>query len=106
MTTARFDSPLALVHDRVILVLGGKTDKYHGTKKCDAYDTLSDKWYSVATLPFFCVNTTAVVMKDRFIYLMPGRNSETHANRALMIGYLDTGALDKGLEELGSKPWA
>lgn len=39
MPTARFDTPLALVHDKVVIALGGKTSKYHGTKRCEAFDT-------------------------------------------------------------------
>ena len=72
MPTARFDTPLALVHDKVVIAHGGKTSRNHGTKRCEAYDTVTDTWTRIADLPFFCVNTTAVVMKDRYVYLMPG----------------------------------
>ena len=41
MPTGRFDTPLALVHDKIIIALGGKTSKYHGTKRCEAFDTES-----------------------------------------------------------------
>ena len=37
---------------------------------------------------------------------MPGHNRETQANGALMIGYLDTGALERGVEGLPSIQWA
>lgn len=77
MPTARFDTPLALVHDKVVIALGGKTSKYHGTKRCEAIDTTTGQWVNVAPIPFFCVNTTAVVMKERYVYLMPGNNRET-----------------------------
>ena len=107
MPTARFDTPLALVHDKVVIALGGKTSKYHGTKRCEAFDSVSGQWFNVAALPFFCVNTTAVVMKERYVYLMPGNNRETLVNGALLIGYLDSGVMDKGVEQsLGNSQWA
>lgn len=63
MPTARFDTPVALVHDKVILALGGKMSKYRGTIRCEAYDTVGDQWHTMQPLPFFCVNTSAVVMR-------------------------------------------
>ena len=39
MHTARFDTPLALVFGKYILAFGGKTSKYHGTKRCEVFDT-------------------------------------------------------------------
>ena len=104
--TARFDTPLALVHDKVIIALGGKTSKYHGTKRCEAYDTITDTWINMNSLPFFCVNSTAVVMKDRYLYLMPGSNREMSANNSLLICYLDSGVQDKCLETMQTAPWA
>ena len=58
------------------------------------------------SLPFFCVNSTAVVMKDRYLYLMPGSNREMCANNSLLICYLDSGAQDKCLETMQTAPWA
>lgn len=37
---------------------------------------------------------------------MPGHNRETQANGALMIGYLDAGALGGGVEGLPSIQWS
>ena len=48
---ARFEIPLALVHDRFILALGGKKgkgkgqDKTETTKLCEAYDTVTNHWF-------------------------------------------------------------
>ena len=106
MPTARFDTPLALVHDKLVLALGGKTSKYHVTMRCEAYDTLTDQWHVMHSLPFFCVNTSTVVMKDRFVYLMPGNNRETQAQGSLLMGYLDTGTLERGSEAITMAAWA
>ena len=107
MPTARFDTPLALVHDKVVIALGGKTSKYHGTKRCEAFDTTTGQWVNVAPIPFFCVNTTAVVMKERYVYLMPGNNRETQSNSSLLVGYLDSGTLERGVEAaLSTSQWA
>lgn len=47
MPIARFDVPLALVHDQIVIALGGKTSKEYGTKRVDAYDTESDTWVTL-----------------------------------------------------------
>jgi len=80
MQMARFDTPLTTVFDRYIMVFGGKTSKYHGTKRCEAYDIRAEQWHSLAPIPFFCVNAAAVVIQKRHIYLMPGQNRETAVN--------------------------
>jgi len=67
------------VHQQIVLALGGRTSKYHGTIRCEAFDTTNDAWHELQSLPFFCINTSAVVLKDRFVYLMPGNNRETQA---------------------------
>ena len=105
MHTARFDTPLALVYGKYILAFGGKTSKYHGTKRCEVFDTKGEQWLHLAPMPFFCVNTSAVVIQKRYVYLMPGHNRETQTQGALMIGYLDTGALEKGVEGIPSIQW-
>ena len=107
MPTARFDTPVALVHDQIVIALGGKMSKYRGTIRCEAYDTSTDQWLTMQALPFFCVNTSAVVMRSRFVYLMPGSsNEETQAQGSLMIGYLDTGTIDRGLDAMCKAAWA
>eukprot|EP00353_Schmidingerella_taraikaensis_P008791 CAMPEP_0185585192 /NCGR_PEP_ID=MMETSP0434-20130131/37147_1 /TAXON_ID=626734 ORGANISM="Favella taraikaensis, Strain Fe Narragansett Bay" /NCGR_SAMPLE_ID=MMETSP0434 /ASSEMBLY_ACC=CAM_ASM_000379 /LENGTH=133 /DNA_ID=CAMNT_0028205369 /DNA_START=251 /DNA_END=652 /DNA_ORIENTATION=- len=81
--------------------------KYRGTIRCEAYDTASDQWLTMQALPFFCVNTSAVVMRNRFIYLMPGSsNEETQAQNSLMMGYLDTGTIERGFDPMTKAQWA
>ena len=95
---ARFEIPLALVHDRFILALGGKKGKGKGaqgqaetTKLCEAYDSVTNHWFQIDSLPFTCSGTSAVVMNDQEVYLMPGNNRETQTNSSLFICHLDTG---------------
>ena len=64
LQSARFEIPLAYVHDRFILALGGKTAKTQGTRRCEAYDTEMNHWFQIDALPITCVSTTAVVMND------------------------------------------
>lgn len=45
MQSSRFDIPLALVHDRFILAMGGKTSLMQATSRCEAYDTVTDHWF-------------------------------------------------------------
>lgn len=88
---ARFEIPLALVHDRFILALGGKTNKTNGTRRCEAFDTVCNHWFQIETLPVTCVRATAVVLNDQEVYLMPGNNKETQTGTSLVICHLNTG---------------
>lgn len=106
MHTARFDTPVTLVHEKFILVFGGKTNSKHGSKRCELYDTKAEQWHHLAPMPFFCVNTSAAVVKKRHVYLLPGQNRDTLVNKSLLIGYLDTAPLERGLEGLPSLQWA
>lgn len=72
MKSARFCAPVALVRDRFILALGGRTGKNTTTKTCEAYDTYTNIWFNIASMPISIVNASAVVMSERFVYLMPG----------------------------------
>ena len=73
METARFGSPLAYVHNRFILALGGFSKTSEMMTECEAYDTMSNHWFRIAPLPFPVANTSAVVMKSKKVYLMPGK---------------------------------
>ena len=106
MNMARYDTPLALVYDRYVLAFGGKTSKYHGTKRCELFDTKTEQWLQMAPIPFFCVNTAACVIQKRHVYLMPGRNRENLVNQSMIIGYLDTGAIEKNTDGLPSIQWS
>ena len=105
MHMARFDTPVAVTWDRYILAIGGKTSRQHGTKRCEIYDTLSDQWHHLPAIPFFCVNVAAIVIKSRHVFLMPGQNRETQTSTSLLIGHLDTAALEKHTNDLGSMAW-
>ena len=73
MEVARFGSPLALVHDRFVLAMGGFTINNEPTSQCEAFDTVSNRWFRIAELPFAVANTTAVTMNNQTVYLMPGK---------------------------------
>ena len=51
MKTGRFHAPLALVRDRFILALGGFTGRTTATKTCECYDTTTNVWFNIASLP-------------------------------------------------------
>ena len=92
MKTARFLVPLALIRDRFILALGGFTGRTVATKTCECYDTVTNCWFNINPLPSQVVNTTAVVMNERWIYLMPGNNRELQVANHLLVNLLDTGS--------------
>lgn len=79
MKTARFLAPLALVRDRFILTLGGFTSRSATTKNAECFDTQTNHWFAIAPVPITAVNTTAVVMNERWVYLMPGANRDAQA---------------------------
>ena len=65
LQSPRFEIPLALVHDRFILAIGGKTNKTSGTRRCEAYDTVTNHWFQIDSLPITITSATgAVVMND------------------------------------------
>ena len=92
MRTARFFAPLALIRDRFILALGGFTGRSTSTKMCEAYDTHTNHWFNITSLPSQSINTTAVVMSERWVYMMPGQNREAQVGSHLLINQLDTGS--------------
>ena len=92
MKTGRFLAPLALIRDRFILALGGFTSRTQPTKTCECYDTITNFWFNINSLPSQSVNTTAVVMNERWVYLMPGNNRESQVANHLLINLLDTGS--------------
>ena len=92
MMTPRFGSPLALVHNRFILALGGFSRKNEAIVHCEAYDTVTNYWFGFSDLPFNISNTTPVVMGGRSVYLMPGQQTKKNqVPRCLIICVLDCG---------------
>ena len=91
METARFGSPLDLVHERYILALGGFTKTNDQTMECEAFDTQTNHWFRIASLPYPVANTSAVVMGGSKVYLMPGKQTNAQNPRFLMISVLDCG---------------
>lgn len=72
MKVARFGVVLALVHERYILALSGFKGSSNMTDQCEAFDTLSNHWFTIKQMPFPVANTSAVVMNGRHVYVMPG----------------------------------
>ena len=91
METARFGSPLALVHERFIFALGGFTKTNDQTMECEAFDTHTNHWFRLYSLPYPVANTSAVVMNNQKVYLMPGKQTNAQNPRFLMISVLDCG---------------
>mmetsp|Transcript_42448 Transcript_42448/g.55989 ORF Transcript_42448/g.55989 Transcript_42448/m.55989 type:complete len:118 (+) Transcript_42448:1445-1798(+) len=93
LQSPRFDIPLALVHDRFLLAIGGKTNNSQAgkTRRCEAYDTVANHWFHIDSLPASVVDTNAVVMNGREVYLMPGNCRDRQQSAGLTICRLDTG---------------
>ena len=107
MQTARYSAPLCLIRGRFILALGGYTALFTVTQLCEVYDTQLDHWFPMADLPLQFINSTAVVMNHRTVYLMPGDNSQGDANigNSCQLWYLDTGSRAEFTGEKNSKAY-
>ena len=106
MLTPRFGSPLALIHQRFILTLGGFTTKGDQTTECEAYDTVTNHWFHTVPLPFQVANTTAVVMSNRYVYLMPGKQTKSKTLPPLLrICVLDCGDISSFRGDLDSQQY-
>ena len=75
MELPRFNAPLCLIRGRFILALGGYIAIHNITQKCEVYDSSLNHWFPMADLPIQFINSTAVVMNHRTVYLMPGDNN-------------------------------
>ena len=94
METARFGSPLALIHGRFILALGGFANTGDSTTECEAYDTATNHWFQISPLPFPMANTTPVVVSNQHVYLMPGKQTKkSQLPPCLRLSVLDCGPL-------------
>lgn len=87
MKTPRFNIPLVLVKDRYILALGGMTSKSKVVDVCEAYDTVNSTWYPLPHLDRARASTSAQVVNQRYVYIMPAPNSISWST----IEFLDLG---------------
>lgn len=72
--------------------MGGLIGKNKPTALCFAYDIDTDAWFDVNSLSSPRLNCSAVVLNQRFIYLMPGNNqSALKGTNTITIEYMDTG---------------
>ena len=76
MKVARYCTPLALVRDRFILALGGLGSNSSYLASCECYDTHTNHWFQIQDMPAPCAKSSAVVMNQRFVYVMPGTNTD------------------------------
>ena len=83
---------MCLVRDRFILALGGKISDLDSTESCEVFDSVNNEWFPMARLPFAIINSTAVVMNQRFVYLMPGPNFKCAVGDACLLHTIDTGS--------------
>lgn len=73
---ARFNTCLALIRNRFVIAMGGRTGNNTQTKLCEAFDSHTNAWFNLAAMPRTVADTSAIVMNNRYIYVMPGPNEE------------------------------
>ena len=59
--------------------------------ECEAFDTMTNHWFRIASLPYPVANTSAIVMSGKKVYLMPGKQTNAQNPRFLMVSVLDCG---------------
>ena len=104
LQASRFEIPLALVHDRFILAIGGKTSKNYATTRLEAYDIVMNHWFMIESLPETVTGTSAVVMNDQEVYLMPG-NNRNGTFPTLAVYRLDTGPVSQFPRDTSNKSY-
>ena len=78
MKIPRITAPVCIVRDRFILALGGKIRSFGSTEQCEVFDTVANEWFQMTQLPFSVTNSTAMVMNQRFVYLISSSTSLIH----------------------------
>ena len=102
MKFGRASASLGLVRDRFIIVMGGIIGKNKTTALCTAFDIDTNAWFDIAQLSSPRVNCSAVVLNQRYIYLMPGANaSAMKGGNTITIEYMDTGNM---VDLIGPQP--
>ena len=57
---------------------------------------MTNHWFAIQDIPSQLINTSAVVMNERFVYVMPGNNADSRKGpNQLTIECLDTGSQSK-----------
>lgn len=106
MKAPRCSIPLALLHDRWILAVGGMSGRTQPTTMVSGYDTQANIWFDCTALTTPRANCTAIVQEQRHIYLMPGANLGAVRASSLLIEYMDVGSVsDCNSHSLSQKSW-
>lgn len=71
--------------------MGGMIGKNKQTPICTAFDIDTNAWFDIAPLSSARVNCSAVVLNQRYIYVMPGSNGAAIKGNSIAIEYMDTG---------------
>jgi len=74
MSQPKFNVPLAIIKDRYIFALGGCLNNMNLTNSVEMFDIVNNKWYPVSSMTNPRSMTTATVVNNRWIYIMPGNS--------------------------------
>ena len=94
MKFGRHSAILALVRDRFIIVMGGMIQKSKSTQLVSAFDSEANAWFDMKNLETPRVNCSAVVLNQRYIYVISGSNPGTMKVNGIALDYMDTGNLN------------
>ena len=72
MSKTRFNVPVCFVKERFICAFSGLLNHKMPTLTCEGFDTVKQKWFKMESLDKARHSTSAIVMNNMSIYLMPG----------------------------------
>lgn len=80
------------------MAIGGLVGRNKPCTLSSAYDTVMNCWFDCQPLQTPRYNCTAIVLNQRFVYMMPGQNAGAQRGQSSIIDYLDTGSNSEFIE--------
>ena len=88
MTIARVQAT-ATGHQGMLIITGGRDDKYNRLSSTELYDNNNGQWYKCSDLPIPHYSQQSVIV-DNILYLLGGYNKNSEASTAVFTASLDT----------------
>jgi hypothetical protein len=89
LNQGRYNAPLAFIQERFVCALGGLTTNKVPTLTCEGYDVVKNQCFRMMPLEKPRYSTSAVVMQNHAIYIMPGNCGGGGASGSVQLFMLD-----------------
>ena len=91
MAFERHSLAMGLVRDRFAFAICGIGSQGKPIKEVEVYDSMTNNWELGSPLAEGIANVSAIVMLQRYIYILGGENAKWHQPNYAIINFLDTG---------------